>query len=53
MIERTTFRGEMDQDHGFFATLSGTDIRRRYFMKKDARGLHFFSHGNERFGVLH
>ena len=47
MIEMVTFHGEVDQDHEFFATLSGSDIHRRSFMKEDARGLHFFSHGNE------
>jgi uncharacterized protein (TIGR04442 family) len=47
MIEMVTFHGEVDKDHEFFATLSGADIHRRYFMKEDARGLHFFSHGNE------
>ena len=47
MIEMVTFHGEVDDDHEFFATLSGREIHRRYFMKEDSRGLHFFSQGNE------
>ncbi|GEM_PF-153125 len=47
MIEMVTFHGDINEEYEFFTTVSGPEIHRRYYMKEDQRGLHFFSQANE------